>query len=125
LESTRIKTVINWAAGLMPEGSSLVWAGLEPREPGVNSAEAAVESEPAQLNLPLRTAREHRGQQKWQRISRGKSKFITCTPEQYVFGKCGKEAVLKVSNLVSSRHLPAWLAKWQTKYPKLCEMGGK
>jgi transposase len=63
-------------------------------EPGVSGAEVQAESERAQLQLPLKTARKHPGRQELPVDLPRTEQIIPCTPEQCVCGKCGKETVV-------------------------------
>jgi transposase len=63
-------------------------------EPGVSSAEVAAESERGQLSLPLRTPRKHPGRQELPANLPRKEQIISCTAEQCVCGKCGKETTV-------------------------------
>ena len=63
-------------------------------EPGVSSAEVAAESERGQLSLPLRTARKHPGRQELPANLPRKEQIISCTAEQCVCSKCGKETTV-------------------------------
>jgi transposase len=63
-------------------------------EPGVSGAEVQAESERAQLQLPLKTARKHPGRQELPADLPRVEQIIPCTPEQCVCGKCGKETVV-------------------------------
>jgi len=60
-------------------------------EPGVSSAEVQVESERAQLELPLKKARKHPGRQELPADLPRIEQIVACTPEQCVCGNCGKE----------------------------------
>jgi hypothetical protein len=63
-------------------------------EPGVSRAEVEAESQREQLQLPLRAARKHPGRQELPAHLPRVEQFITCTPEQCVCGKCGKETTV-------------------------------
>ena len=63
-------------------------------EPGVSSTEIAVESERAQLSLPLRTARKHPGRQQLPAELPRKEQIIACSAQQCVCGNCGRETVV-------------------------------
>jgi transposase len=52
------------------------------------------ESQRAQLNLPLRTARKHPGRQELPADLPRKEQLIACTAEQCLCGKCGKETAV-------------------------------
>jgi transposase len=63
-------------------------------EPGVSSAEVAAESQRAQLQLPLKATRKHPGRQELPADLPRVEQLISCTPQQCVCGKCGKQTVL-------------------------------
>jgi len=63
-------------------------------EPGVSSAEVEAESQREQLQLPLRAARKHPGRQELPADLPRVEQLISCTPQQCVCGKCGKQTVL-------------------------------
>ena len=59
-------------------------------EPGVSSTEVQAESERAQLQLPLKTARKHPGRQELPAELPRTEQIIACTSEQCLCGNCGK-----------------------------------
>ena len=63
-------------------------------EPGVSSAEVGAESEREQFRLPLRAARKHPGRQELPADLPRVEQLITCTPQQCVCGKCGKQTTV-------------------------------
>ena len=63
-------------------------------EPGVSSAEVQAESQRQQLQLPLKASRKHPGRQELPADLPRVEQLITCTPQQCVCGKCGKQTVL-------------------------------
>jgi transposase len=60
-------------------------------EPGVSSAEVKAESERAQMQLPLKNARQHPGRQELPKYLTRVEKVIVCSPEQCICGQCGKQ----------------------------------
>ena len=63
-------------------------------EPGVSSAEVQAESQREQLKLPLKAARKHPGRQELPADLPRVEKLISCTPQQCVCGKCGKQTTV-------------------------------
>ena len=64
-------------------------------EPGVSSAEVQAESQREQLQLPLKAgAQTSRAGRNCRRICPGSNRLITCTPQQCVCGKCGKQTTV-------------------------------
>jgi len=63
-------------------------------EPGVSSAEVEAESQRQQLELPLRKPRKHPGRQQLPAELPRVEQLITCTADQCVCGKCGKETTV-------------------------------
>src|SRR5215469_8391312 len=63
-------------------------------EPGVSSAEVEAESQRQQLQLPLGAARKHPGRQELPADLPRVEQLLSCTPQQCVCGKCGKQTVL-------------------------------
>src|SRR6202043_2886298 len=60
-------------------------------EPGVSSTEVQAESERAQLQLPLKTARKHPGRQELPAELPRTEQIIACTSEQCLCGNCGTD----------------------------------
>jgi transposase len=79
-----------------PDSERLSDAQLEllELEAGVSSAEVEAESQREQLQLPLRAARKHPGRQELPADLPRVEQLISCTPQQCVCGKCGKQTVL-------------------------------
>ena len=63
-------------------------------EPGVSSAEVQAESQREQLKLPIKAARKHPGRQELPADLPRVEKLISCTPQQCVCGKCGKQTTV-------------------------------
>ena len=79
-------------------------------EPGVSSAEVQAESQREQLKLPLKAARKHPGRQELPADLPRVEKLISCTPQQCVCGKCGKQTT--VIGYESSEQLDVEPAKY-------------
>ena len=63
-------------------------------EPGVSAAEVAAEGERVPLQLPLKAVRKHPGRHELPADLPRVEQLISCTPQQCVCGKCGKQTVL-------------------------------
>ena len=79
-------------------------------EPGVSSAEVQAESQREQLKLPLKAARKHPGRQELPADLPRVERLISCTPQQCVCGKCGKQTT--VIGYESSEQLDVEPAKY-------------
>ena len=79
-------------------------------EPGVSSAEVQAESQREQLKLPIKAARKHPGRQELPADLPRVEKLISCTPQQCVCGKCGKQTT--VIGYESSEQLDVEPAKY-------------
>ena len=79
-------------------------------EPGVSGAEVQAESQREQLKLPLKAARKHPGRQELPADLPRVEKLISCTPQQCVCGKCGKQTT--VIGYESSEQLDVEPAKY-------------
>ena len=85
-------------------------------EPGVSSAEVQAESQREQLKLPLKAARKHPGRQELPADLPRVEKLISCTPQQCVCGKCGKQTT--VIGYESSEQLDVEPAKYFVRVTK-------
>jgi transposase len=85
-------------------------------EPGVSSAEVEAESQREQLQLPLKAARKHPGRQELPADLPRVEQLITCTPQQCVCGKCGKQTT--VIGYESSEQLDVEPAKYFVRVTK-------
>jgi transposase len=85
-------------------------------EPGVSSVEVLTESQRAQLELPLKKARQHPGRQELPADLPRVEVLIGCTPEQCVCGQCGKETI--VIGYESAEQLDIEPAKYFVKVTK-------
>ena len=85
-------------------------------EPGVSSAEVQAESQREQLKLPLKAARKHPGRQELPANLPRVERLISCTPQQCVCGKCGKQTT--VIGYESSEQLDVEPAKYFVRVTK-------
>ena len=85
-------------------------------EPGVSSAEVQAESQREQLKLPLKAARKHPGRQELPADLPRVEQLISCTPQQCVCGKCGKQTT--VIGYESSEQLDVEPAKYFVRVTK-------
>src|ERR1700680_2308110 len=85
-------------------------------EPGVSSAEVEAESHREQLQLPLKAARKHPGRQELPADLPRVEQLLTCTPEQCICGKCGKQTT--VIGYESSEQLDVEPAKYFVRVTK-------
>src|ERR1700724_3282586 len=85
-------------------------------EPGVSSAEVEAESHREQLQLPLKAARKHPGRQELPADLPRLEQLLTCTPEQCICGKCGKQTT--VIGYESSEQLDVEPAKYFVRVTK-------
>jgi len=85
-------------------------------EPGVSGAEVQAESQREQLRLPLKAARKHPGRQELPADLPRVEKLISCTPQQCVCGKCGKQTT--VIGYESSEQLDVEPAKYFVRVTK-------